>query len=114
MENHIINEVNPIKYPSSPFSMHSNENPRAILVSSLLNGENYHLWSCAMSMTLKSKNKLQFVDRSLPKPLIDDSTFSMWDRCNTLVISWLTQSFDTSLAQSILWMETAFEIWQDL
>ncbi|XP_019415608.1 PREDICTED: uncharacterized protein LOC109327062 [Lupinus angustifolius] len=114
MENRSIHAINLIQDPSSPFYMPPNENPGAIMVSSLLNGENYHSWSRAMSMALKSKHKLQFIDDTLLNPSIDEPSFSMWDRCNTLVISWLTQSIESSIAQSVLWMETTLEIWQDL
>nr|KYP40921.1 hypothetical protein KK1_037714 [Cajanus cajan] len=37
------------------------------LVSIVLSGENYHPWSTTMTLTLKRKNKFQFVDGTLPK-----------------------------------------------
>uniref|UniRef100_A0A151UDR9 Retrotransposon gag domain-containing protein n=1 Tax=Cajanus cajan TaxID=3821 RepID=A0A151UDR9_CAJCA len=67
-----------------------------------------------MKMCLKSKNKLQFIDESLPKPANDDSKFLAWDRCNTLVLSWILHSLDSSIAQSVLWMDNAAEVWNDL
>ncbi|XP_019451880.1 PREDICTED: uncharacterized protein LOC109353981 [Lupinus angustifolius] len=94
--------------------MSPNENLGAILVSKALKGENYHSWSRAMWMSIKTKNKLHFIDGSLPKPPIEDPSFNAWDKCNTLVVSWLTQSIDASIVQSILWMDTTLEIWQDL
>ncbi|MDV3201128.1 MAG: hypothetical protein Q8877_02910 [Sweet potato little leaf phytoplasma] len=106
--------MNPIMDPSSVFYLHPNENPGANLVGAVLTGNNYHAWSRAMSMTLKSKNKLRFIDGSLPKPRITDEMFEAWDRCNTLVVSWLNNSLDPGIAQSNLWMESAVEIWQDL
>ncbi|KAE9593077.1 putative gag-polypeptide of LTR copia-type [Lupinus albus] len=114
MDNRMMNVVNPTQDPSSPYYMPPSENPGAILVSNILNGDNYHSWSRAMAMSLKSKNKLFFIDGSLPKPLVDDPMFTLWDKCNTLVVSWLIQSMDASIAQSVMWMETTMEIWQDL
>ncbi|CAL0325108.1 unnamed protein product [Lupinus luteus] len=114
MENRAIQQINPFQDPTSPYYMLPNENPGASIVSKLLNGDNYHNWSLAITRSLKSKNKLDFIDGSLPKPPFDDPDFIFWDRCNTLVVSWLTQSIDPSIAQSILWMETALEIWKDL
>ncbi|XP_057414947.1 uncharacterized protein LOC130709610 [Lotus japonicus] len=67
-----------------------------------------------MWRSLKTKNKHGFVDGSIPKPAADDPLFGVWDRCNTLVISWLTQAMDPVIAQSILWMDLASEIWADL
>ncbi|XP_019427180.1 PREDICTED: uncharacterized protein LOC109335501 [Lupinus angustifolius] len=114
MENIAITTLNPMQDLFSPYYIPPNESPGAILVSKPLNGNNYHSWSRAMWMSLKTKNKLQFIDGSLLKPSIEDPSFNTWDRVNTLVVSWLTQSIDASIVQSILWMETATEIWQDL
>jgi len=62
--------INPISDPSSPFFMHPNENPGINLVSVKLTGMNYHSWSRAMMMALKSKNKIAFIDGSLKKTRI--------------------------------------------
>ncbi|XP_019431403.1 PREDICTED: uncharacterized protein LOC109338585 [Lupinus angustifolius] len=114
METRAIQHINLLQGPTSPFFMNQNENPGVSIVSKTLNGDNYHSWSRAMAMSLKSKNKLQFIDGSLLKPSIEDSNFVYWDRGNTLVVFWLIQSIDPSIAQSILWMETALQIWEDL
>ncbi|XP_019447222.1 PREDICTED: uncharacterized protein LOC109350440 [Lupinus angustifolius] len=65
-------------------------------------------------MTLKTKNKLEFIDGSLPKPHKTNPSFSAWDRCNTLVISWINQSIDKYILQSVLWLEASLEVWKDL
>ncbi|XP_019423017.1 PREDICTED: uncharacterized protein LOC109332489 [Lupinus angustifolius] len=106
--------TNPMNDPSSPFYMHPNENPGIMLVSVPLTGKNYHNWSKAMSMALKTKNKLQFIDGTLPKPSPDQPLFPIWDRCNTLVLSWINQTLDPSIAPSVLWLETVYEDWNDL
>lgn len=99
---------------TSPYYMIQNESPGAVLVSELMNGENYHQWSKAMMVALSSKNKEQFIDDSLPKPPVGDPTYKMWCRCNKLVFSWLICSLDPFIKQSVLWMETANEVWKDL
>jgi hypothetical protein len=53
---------------SSPYFLHSADHPGAILVSTLLNGDNYPTWKRAMKMALNAKNKLVFVNGSLSKP----------------------------------------------
>ena len=88
--------------PSSPYFLHPNENPSLVLVSSLLNGANYHSWSRGMRMSLLSKNKLKFVDGSIAMPLVTDSLYPHWERCNTIVLSWLVHSLEPSIAQSVL------------
>ncbi|KAF1876653.1 hypothetical protein Lal_00030066 [Lupinus albus] len=67
-----------------------------------------------MPMALKSKNKLQFIYGGLPKPLPHDALFVIWDRCNTLVLSWINQSLCSSIAQFVIWLETTYEVWNDL
>ena len=57
-----------VQDPSSPYFLHPNESPALVLVSTLLNGSNYHAWSRAMKMSLLSKNKLKFVDGTILMP----------------------------------------------
>jgi hypothetical protein len=47
---------------SSPLFVHPNENPGTPFIQVVLNGPNYHSCSRAMSVALKIKNKLQFVN----------------------------------------------------
>ncbi|XP_050231811.1 uncharacterized protein LOC126680689 [Mercurialis annua] len=67
-----------------------------------------------MRMCLLSKNKLKFVDGSIPIPSKDDAIFSIWERCNTMVLSWIQRSLSPSIAQSIMWIDSALEVWKDL
>lgn len=68
-----------------------------------------------MSMALSAKNKLGFVNGSLPKPSDSaDSHFNPWLRCNKMVISWLLNSVSTKISSNILYIATTYEIWSDL
>ncbi|GAU48976.1 hypothetical protein TSUD_245670 [Trifolium subterraneum] len=98
----------------NPYFMHPNENPALVLVTPLLHGPNYHSWSRAMTVAIRSKNKLHFINGSLPRPLDDDHDSMAWDRCNTMVMSWLTNAVDPEIAQSVIWMDVAADIWKDL
>jgi hypothetical protein len=42
-----------------------------------------------MEMALTAKNKIYFLDGSIPKPSSTDSSFSAWTRCNTMALSWI-------------------------
>ncbi|XP_031125723.1 uncharacterized protein LOC116028069 [Ipomoea triloba] len=99
---------------ASPFSLHPNENPSLILVSTVLNGRKYHLWARAMDMSLLSKKKLGFVDGTIEVPSIDDVKFPYWKRCNNMVSTWITRSVSPEIAQTILWLGTAARIWSTL
>ncbi|KAJ0034274.1 hypothetical protein Pint_25490 [Pistacia integerrima] len=65
-------------------------------------------------MALLSKNKLKFVDGTIEAPSSTDSLFSVWERCNTMVLSWLTHSLSPSITNSILWIDKAYDVWTDL
>ncbi|GAU23069.1 hypothetical protein TSUD_183680 [Trifolium subterraneum] len=56
----------------NPYFMHPNENPALVHVTPLLHGPNYHSWSRSMTVAIRSKNKLHFINGSLPRPLDDD------------------------------------------
>nr|GMD58905.1 uncharacterized protein LOC109155052 [Ipomoea batatas] len=99
---------------ASPLFLHPNENPSLILVSTVLNGRNYHPWARAMEMALLSKNKLGFVDGTIEVPSIDDVKFPYWKRCNNMVSTWITRSVSPEIAQTILWLGTAARIWSKL
>ncbi|MCH79433.1 flavonol sulfotransferase-like protein [Trifolium medium] len=98
----------------NPYFLHSNENPNHVLVTPILSGSNYHSWSRAMTMALKSKNKICFITGSLPKPVDEDPDSLAWDRCNIMIMSWISNSVDPEISQSILWMDSAHEVWEDL
>ncbi|GAU48797.1 hypothetical protein TSUD_81460 [Trifolium subterraneum] len=98
----------------NPYFMHPNENPGNILATPLLSGPNYHSWSRAVTVALRSKHKIHFINGSLPRPPDEDRDSIAWDRCNTVVMSWLSNSVEPEISQSILWMDTTSEIWKKL
>ena len=56
----------------NPYYTHPNENPGVAIVAQVLSGGNYHSWSRAMLLALKTKKKVKFVDGSLPRPALND------------------------------------------
>ncbi|GAU41434.1 hypothetical protein TSUD_98300 [Trifolium subterraneum] len=59
--------------------------------------------------------KLDFVDGSLPPPVdAFDPSFRAWNHCNQLVSSWLLKSVSESIGQSVIFLENAVDIWNDL
>ncbi|XP_061343371.1 uncharacterized protein LOC133289455 [Gastrolobium bilobum] len=100
--------------PSHPLFLHPNESPALVLVSPPLNGENYHSWARGMKVALISKNKLGFIDGSIPAPNQDEPTFAAWQRCDTMVMAWIRRSISESIVKSIIWIEHARDAWLDL
>lgn len=65
-------------------------------------------------MSLRSKNKLHFINGALLRPPDEDRDSIAWDRCNTMIMPWLNNSVESEISQSILWMETTSGIWKEL
>ncbi|XP_073131628.1 uncharacterized protein [Henckelia pumila] len=98
----------------SPLYLQNGDHPGMKLVSHLLTGNNYNSWNRSMTTALTTKNKFVFVDGSLLKPNSDDLLFGAWIRCNSMVISWILNVVSRDIADSLLYMSTASEIWGDL
>ncbi|XP_075643351.1 uncharacterized protein LOC142614677 [Castanea sativa] len=103
--------------PSNPLYLHHEESPGAMLVYQPLVGENYPTWARSMRMALIAKNKLGFIDGTLTlsSPMVKTpSTIQAWIRCNKMVASWILNSVSQEIATSIIYRDTAFEIWNNL
>nr|GMD07953.1 uncharacterized protein LOC109174480 [Ipomoea batatas] len=100
---------------SNPYFLHINKNPALELVSFSLVGSNYHPWARAMSMSLSCKNKLAFVNGTITKPSTDDmEKYLAWERCNNMVVSWIVRTLSPTIGSSVLWIDTAYGVWEDL
>jgi len=100
--------------PSSPYYIHPSENPSSVSISPTLDGSNYHSWSRAFRMALISKNKMGFLTGTIPAPDTQNSFYTSWERCNTLIMSWLLNSLSPPIAQSVIFLDRAADIWTDL
>ena len=65
-------------------------------------------------MAFISKNKMAFLLGTISVPDITNPYYSAWERCNTLIMSWLLNSISPSIAQSVIFLESAVDIWTDL
>jgi len=87
----VVKQVNlDVNNPTHTLFLHPSDNPNNVLVSKLLNGENYGHWRQAMEIALISKNKLGFVLGTCTKPAPDSLMTVLadhWDRCDKMVIS---------------------------
>lgn len=62
----------------SPFFLQNGDHPGLVLVTHILTGQNYYSWCRAMKVALSAKNKLDFVDGTIPQPLETDANFHIW------------------------------------
>ncbi|XP_073221557.1 uncharacterized protein [Cicer arietinum] len=100
--------------PRNPYYLHLDENPGSVLVTPSLNDNNYHNWRKCMKRELSSKNKLSFINGSLPRPSSTDPDFESCDRCNNMVLSWITRTLAHHIAQSAICFDNATDLWNDL
>lgn len=97
-----------------PYFLSSSDHPGLALVTEVLTGENYHAWNRSIQIALSAKLKLGFIDGSLIKPATDVNQITLWTRSNDLVISWILNSINSEIRNSVVYMKTAKKIWDDL
>ncbi|KAL3513889.1 hypothetical protein ACH5RR_026606 [Cinchona calisaya] len=68
-----------------------------------------------MIHALTAKNKLGFIDGSLQAPSQEEkpTEFALWNQCNSLILSWLTHSVETDMAEGVIHAKTAYQVWSD-
>lgn len=85
--------------PSSPYYLHPGENPGMVLFSPPMNGGNYHSEQSHETGSV-IKEQVKFVNGVILVPSPDDPVYDAWERCNTMVISWITRTLVPQIAQS--------------
>ncbi|CAN1767205.1 Retrovirus-related Pol polyprotein from transposon RE2 [Linum perenne] len=85
-----------------------------IVSDRLIGPQNYYSWARSFSMALLSKNKLGFINGNVAPPEISNPLHSAWERANVLVLGWLHRAISPEIAQSVLWLDSATEVWSDL
>jgi hypothetical protein len=100
---------------TSPYYVHRSDEPSWVTITPKLNDSNFHAWARSMKRALGSKMKLDFIDGSIP-PVVDnfDTSFCAWNHCNMLVFSWILNSVSEQIASSVVFMENAVDVWNNL
>jgi len=100
--------------PDSVFYVHPSEVPNSVIVTPLLTGSNYLAWSRSMQRALGVKNKLVFINGSVPIPNLEDLNCDAWERCNHLIHSWLINFVSPPIAQTLVFHENAIDVREEL
>ena len=66
-----------------------------------------------MRISLNAKNKLGYIDGMLKAPSKDTKSHP-WQHCNDMVLSWILNSIESNIIDSVVYLSTAREIWEDL
>ena len=100
---------------NNPYFLPSTESPSVMLTSQPLIGqENYMTWARSAFLALSAKNKFGFVNGTIPVPDPSLPLYNTWSRCNTIVLSWLTNSLNKEIGASVMYINTARDLWIDL
>ena len=87
------------------------------IVSIKLTGpKNYRVWAAAMKLAINTRNKTGFIDGTCLKSAYEASPVfsSQWDRCNSIVLSWILNSVSEDVYLGQIFSENASEVWAEL
>ncbi|XP_019170537.1 PREDICTED: uncharacterized protein LOC109166102 [Ipomoea nil] len=98
----------------SLYLLHASDTSGQIYVTELLRDGNYGEWVNDMGDALFAKNKIGFVDGSIPMPKPNSPYLQQWMRCNAMVKGWLKSAMDKDIRSSVRYANTARDIWEDL
>lgn len=84
--------------PNHMLYLHPSHNSGTSPISTKPTGpKNYSMWSRSMIVSLRGKNKIDFIDLSFDKDLFKPALHDLWERCNTAVFRWI---FELSFCES--------------
>ncbi|GJS69702.1 ribonuclease H-like domain-containing protein [Tanacetum coccineum] len=90
----------------------SNFNSNTIISVKLTRTENYRVWAAAMKLAINTKNKIGFLDGTCLKSTYSNSEplSNQWERCNSIVLSWLLNSISEDLFLGQIFSDNASEL----
>ncbi|XP_062073887.1 uncharacterized protein LOC133778075 [Humulus lupulus] len=99
---------------SSPYFLGTRDHLGLVLASPPLTNKNFQQWIRDFKFSIRAKNKLPFINGSLPQPAKDDPLFNQWLHCNHMVMSWILHSVSPDIKSSIMFLDTAATMWTKL
>ncbi|KAM1263124.1 hypothetical protein ACFX13_028838 [Malus domestica] len=73
----------------------------------LLNEFNYLPWSRAVSLALRERSKLGFINESSEPPESTSPTYDTWHTTDQLIMSWLLNSMEPKLSEFFSYSESS-------
>ncbi|XP_019241409.1 PREDICTED: uncharacterized protein LOC109221380, partial [Nicotiana attenuata] len=97
-----------------PYFLTSSDNPGINLINISFDGSSYANWRRGVLISLSAKNKLGFINGTCRCPSVDSPLFELWKRSNDMVIAWLLSSLSKDIGESVIYSQTAEELWNEL
>ena len=98
----------------SPYFLSTADHPGLALATPVLTDRNFQPWKRDFKLSIGARNKTPFLEGTLPQPSPDDPLSSSWIRCNQMVMSWILHSVSPEIKSSIMYLDTAAEMWSVL
>ncbi|KAG6535463.1 hypothetical protein ZIOFF_000463 [Zingiber officinale] len=86
-------------YQSDALTLQQSDHPSLVLVSKLLDENNYIKWSCAMRIALSAKIKIEFINGAIKAPAAKDNEFLAWEHCNHMVLSLIVNVVQSDIVE---------------
>jgi Retrotransposon gag protein len=80
-------------------------------ISTKLDNTNYTLWSQAVRLYVKGRDKMKHLTGNPPPPAPTDTLFQKWDVDDSIVKGWLINSLDPKLQSTFIRYPTVKEVW---
>lgn len=103
-----------IIYINHPYFLTLSDHLGISLVTETLTDHNYNHWSRSIKIALSAKLKLGFIDGTQTQPDDNYTLMPLWKRSNDLIIYWLLNFVSNDIRKSIVFMQTAKQILDDL
>ncbi|GKE10184.1 ribonuclease H-like domain-containing protein [Tanacetum coccineum] len=94
----------------------SHFNSNNIISVKLTETKNYRVWVAAIKLAINTRNKTGFLDGTYIKYTYanSDPLSNQWERCNSIVLSWLLNSVSEDLFLCQIFFDNAYEVWAEL
>ncbi|GKB11287.1 ribonuclease H-like domain-containing protein, partial [Tanacetum coccineum] len=94
----------------------SDFNSNTIISVKLTGTRNYKVWVAAMKLAINTRNKIGFLDGTCLKSTYANSAplSNQWERCNSIVLSWLLNFVSEELFLGQIFSDNASEVWAEL
>ncbi|KAH0650535.1 hypothetical protein KY284_030447 [Solanum tuberosum] len=97
-----------------PYFLTPSNSPGMNLININFDGTTYGNWRRGVLISLSAKNKLGFINGICKKPQDDAPLIEQWRRCNDMVLAWLLNSLSREIAESVIYSQTAEDLWNEL
>lgn len=88
--------------------------PSMKITTSSLNDNNNTTWAKSTRLYLLRKSKLGYINGKISSPLLSDPSYEEWEVNDKIVMSWLLDSMDSSIAEGFILLNMAKEVWDAL